>query len=178
MRLKNLLIGGSVLAVGTMLVYKYRRTIPNGVKAVRYFDIERFLGKWFEIARMDSMFEKNIDYATAEYSLNEDGSIKVINRGYNYKKQQEQKSEGRAVFVDDENKAMLKVSFFGPFYSGYNVIAIDPKYRYALVCGRNRDYLWILSKEKRVPESIISEYLELAENLGFNTAKLVWTNYK
>ena len=117
MRLKNLLIGGSVLAVGTMLVYKYRRTIPNGVKAVRYFDIERFLGKWFEIARMDSMFEKNIDYATAEYSLNEDGSIKVINRGYNYKKQQEQKSEGRAVFVGDENKAMLKVSFFGPFYS-------------------------------------------------------------
>lgn len=178
MKAKNLLIGGAVLAAGTVLIYKYRKTIPNGVTAFMPFDIGKFLGKWYEIARMDSMFEKHIDYATAEYSLNYDGSIKVINRGYNYKKQQEQRAEGKAVFVGNENEGKLKVSFFGPFYSGYNIIAVDPKYKYALVCGRNRNFLWILSKEKRMPESIINEYLDLAESLGFDTLNLVWTNYK
>lgn len=178
MKLKSLLLGGSAIVAGSILVYKYRRTIPSGVSAVKPFDVKKFLGQWHEIARMNFFFEKNVDYASAEYSLNDDGSIKVINRGYNYKKLQEQEVEGRAVFVGDENEGKLKVSFFGPFYSGYNVIAIDDKYKYALISGRSRNFLWLLSKEKEMPKKVIQEYLELAESLGFDTSKLVWTSYK
>ncbi len=178
MRLKDLLIGSSVLIAGAAIVYRYKKTIPCDVTAVKPFDVKKFTGKWNELARLDFFFEKNLDYATAEYTLNDDGSIKVINRGYNYKKQKEEAIEGKAIFVGDENEGKLRVSFWGPFYSGYNVIAIDEKYKHALIAGKNKNYLWFLSKEKEMPEKIMNEYLELAESLGFNTSKLLWTNYK
>jgi len=175
---KVLLGGGLLLGAAAFAAYKCKRTIPHGVEAVTPFDISKYMGNWYEIARLDFMFEKHIDYATAEYSLNEDGSVKVVNRGYNYKKQHEQEVEGKAVFAGDEDVAMLKVAFWGPFYDGYNVIAIDNKYKYALVCGSSRRYLWLLSRDKNMPEDVINSYLEKAESLGFNTDKLVWTRYK
>lgn len=178
MKSKNVLIGTAVLTLGAILAYKLRRTIPKGVEAIKPFKIEKFLGKWYEIARLNFLFERNLNYASAEYSLNKDGSIKVINRGYNYKKQQEEEVEGKAVFVDNKNEGKLKVSFWGPFYSGYNVVSIDNKYKYALIVGRNRNYLWMLSKEKEIPKKVIQRYLQLAESLGFDTSKLVWTDYK
>lgn len=176
--MKRILVGGIVLAAGTMIALKCRRTIPKGVNAIKPFDIAKYLGKWYEIARLDFHFEKNLDYATAEYSPNEDGTIKVVNRGYNYKKQEQVESIGKAVFAGDMDEAKLKVSFWGPFYSGYNVISIDNKYKYALVAGRNRNYLWLLSREKEVPQKIIQSYLQEARSLGFDTSKLVWTSYK
>ena len=178
--MKKVLMAGAgvALAAGALAALKFRRTIPRGVKAVKPFDVSKYLGKWYEIARFDYRFEKNLDYATAEYSQNEDGSIKVVNRGYNFKKQKGVEAVGRAVFVGDKDEAMLKVSFYGPFYSGYNVIAIDDKYRYALVAGRDRSYLWILSKEKEMPEKVIQAYLNEARSLGYDTSKLIWTKYK
>lgn len=167
-----------VAGIATGLYFLKRRTIPKGVKAVKPFDLKKYMGEWYEIARFNYLFEKGIDYATAEYSLNKDGTIKVINRGYNYIKGKKTEVKGIAVNAGEQDEAMLKVSFYKPFYAGYNVIAIDKDYRYALVCGRNRSYLWILSKEKTVPENVINEYLKKAENLGFNTSKLIWTKHE
>lgn len=151
--------------------------IPKGVTAVSTFEKEKYLGKWFEIARFDFRFEKGLNNTTAEYSLNSNGTIKVVNRGYNYEKKIWKEAIGKAKFVGNEKVAMLKVSFFGPFYAGYNVIAIDPEYKYALVSGSSFDYLWILSREKTIPAEIKSLYLEKAEKLGYKVSNLLWIEH-
>ncbi|RZK69475.1 MAG: lipocalin [Pedobacter sp.] len=150
-------------------------SIPKGAQAVTPFNKDRYLGKWYEIARMDFKFEKNLNQVTATYSLNDNGSIKVDNRGYNYVKKEWRKSVGKAKFVKGEDLARLKVSFFGPFYAGYNVIAIDPDYKYALIAGNDLGYMWILSREKTIPATVREAYLKHATDLGFEIDKLVWT---
>jgi apolipoprotein D and lipocalin family protein len=149
-------------------------SIPKGATAVTPFDKERYLGKWYEIARLDFKFERNLNNTTAEYSLNENGTIKVDNRGYNTVKEEQAQAIGKAKFIGDDKVAMLKVSFFGPFYSGYNVIALDDDYRYALVAGKSLKYLWILSRETTIPDEIKTKYLKVAEEIGYNTSELVW----
>ena len=132
-----------------MIGFSSCASIPEGAVAVKPFDKGKYLGKWYEIARLDFKYERNMDNTTAEYSLNDNGTIKVDNRGYNYKKGKWQQAIGKAKFVGDENVAMLEVSFFGPFYSGYNVIAIDKDYKYALIAGASLKYLWILSRDRK-----------------------------
>ena len=148
--------------------------IPHGAVAVKPFSIEKYLGKWYEIARKDFKYERDLSNTTAEYSLNSNGTIKVDNRGYNTNKGKWVQAIGKAKFDGDENIAMLKVSFFGPFYAGYNVIAIDDEYRYALVAGNNLKYLWILSREIDIPEEIKDKYLKIAEQIGYDTTDLIW----
>jgi apolipoprotein D and lipocalin family protein len=150
-------------------------SIPKGAKAIQPFDQAKYLGTWYEIARFDFKFEKNLDNVTATYSLNEDGSIKVDNKGHDYVNDKWKQSTGKAKFVGANNIARLKVSFFGPFYAGYNVIALDDQYRYALIAGNNLDYLWILSREKTIPETVKADYLQKATSLGYDTSRLVWT---
>jgi len=150
-------------------------SIPKGAIAVKPFKKDKYLGKWYEIARMDFKFEKDLNNVTATYSLNDDGSIKVDNRGYNYVKKEWKQSIGKAKFVNESDEARLKVSFFGPFYAGYNVIEIDTDYQYALVAGNNLKYLWILARNKSIPENIKQQYLEKAESLGYDTNTMVWT---
>jgi apolipoprotein D and lipocalin family protein len=152
-------------------------TIPRGVVAVKPFDKEKYLGKWYEIARMDFKYERNLNNTTAEYSLNKNGTIKVDNRGYNYVKGKKEQAIGKAKFVGPDNIAMLKVSFFGPFYAGYNVIALDEDYKYALVSGDRLKYLWILSRDTKIPDEIRSRYLKIAEDSGFKTSDLVWVEH-
>jgi len=152
-------------------------SIPKGVTAVSSFEKSKYLGKWYEIARFDFRFEKGLNNTTAEYSLNSNGTIKVVNRGYDYEKKIWKESIGKAKFVGNDSIAMLKVSFFGPFYAGYNVIAIDPEYKYALVSGSSFDYLWILSREKSIPADIKSLYLEKAEKLGYKVSNLLWIEH-
>ncbi|MCE5347585.1 MAG: lipocalin family protein [Bacteroidales bacterium] len=152
-------------------------TIPNGAVAVKPFDKERYLGKWYEIARIDFKYERDLNNTTAAYSLNDNGTIKVDNQGYNTKKGEWDQAIGKAKFVGDENIAMLKVSFFGPFYSGYNVIAIDDEYRYALITGKSLKYLWILSRETNIPVEIKDKYLKIAEEIGYNTTDLLWVKH-
>ncbi|WP_460687698.1 lipocalin family protein [Niabella aquatica] len=166
---------GLFIAAGTAAYFACRKTIPTGIKAINHFKKERFAGKWYEIARLDYRFEKNMSHVTAAYTPNEDGTIKVTNTGYNYKTYKQEQSIGKAKFAGNEEVAMLKVSFFGPFYAGYNVIAIDDNYQYALICGRSRDYLWLLSREKTMPETVKNEYLAIAEKAGFDISELVWT---
>ena len=153
-------------------------TIPKGVTAVHQFDKNKYLGKWYEIARMDFSFERNLINTTAEYSLKKDGKIKVVNKGYSTKTNKWKRATGKAKFVKNENVAMLKVSFFGPFYSGYNVIAIDKDYKYALIAGQSLKYLWILSRDTTIPEDVKNNYLELAKSVGYNTDDLIWVTHE
>ena len=152
-------------------------TIPKGVVAVKPFDKGRYLGKWYEIARIDFKYERDLNNTTAEYSLNTNGTIKVDNKGYDTKKEKWQQAIGKAKFVGDDSIAMLKVSFFGPFYSGYNVIAIDPDYRYALIAGASFQYLWILSRESSIPDEIKNKYVKIAKDFGYNTSDLLWIKH-
>jgi len=152
-------------------------TIPEGVVAIKPFDKVKYLGKWYEIARFDFRFERNLNNTTAQYSINDNGTIKVLNRGYNYEKKKWEEATGIAKFVGESDIAMLKVSFFQPFYAGYNVIAIDNDYRYALVCGNTLSYMWILSRETTIPEDVKQNYLIFAKKLGFNTSALIWVEH-
>ncbi|CAI0841927.1 Outer membrane lipoprotein blc precursor [Serratia quinivorans] len=147
---------------------------PKDVKVVSRFDSQRYLGTWYEIARLDHRFERGLEQVTANYSPREDGGLKVINRGFNPQKQQWQESIGKAYFIGSPQVAALKVSFFGPFYGGYNVIELDTDYRYALVCGPNRDYLWILSRTPELDAATRDRLLQTAKNNGFDIDKLIW----
>jgi len=169
--LRNTVMGIIALLFGSCA------TIPEGVVAIKPFIKEKYLGKWYEIARFDFKFERGLNNTTAQYSINEDGTIKVVNRGYNYEKKNWEEATGIAKFVGESDVAMLKVSFFRPFYAGYNVIAIDNEYRYALVCGNKLSYLWILSRETTIPEAIKQNYLAIAKKLGFNTSALIWVEH-
>lgn len=175
---KYLLIGGVLVAgavAGAVAVaLSRRRNIPKGVKAVKNFNVKKYLGKWYEIARFDYRFERTLKNTTAQYTLNNDGSIKVVNEGYNYKTNKQEHATGKAKFAGKKNVAQLKVSFFGPFYAGYNVIALDDDYNYALVTGKNRDYLWLLSRHKTMPDTVMQRYLLLAAEYGFDISNLTW----
>ncbi len=152
-------------------------TIPKKAQAVKQFDADKYLGKWYEIARFDFRFEKNLDNTTAEYSKNDDGTIKVVNKGYNYVKEKWTSAEGKAKFVKDPQTAMLKVSFFGPFYSGYNVIELDDDYKYALVAGESLKYLWILSRTPSIPQEIKERYIQKAKEIGYDVEEMVWVEH-
>ncbi len=165
------------LCLGAMFFFASCSTIPKGVTAVDEFQKEKYLGKWYEIARFDFKFEKGLNNTTAEYSLRNDGKIKVTNRGYDYEKKVWKEAVGKAKFVQSDEIAKLKVSFFGPFYAGYNVIAIDEQYQYALVAGQSFDYLWILSRTPVIPDAIKQQYLQKAQDLGFDTSQLIWVEH-
>jgi len=151
-------------------------TIPKGAKAVQPFDKQQYLGTWYEIARMDFKFERGLERVTATYSMLNDNTIRVDNKGYSTKDQKWKESIGKAKLAGQASEGRLKVSFFGPFYAGYNIIAIDPDYRYALIAGNNLNYLWLLSRDKTMPQKVKDNYLGIARSLGYRTEKLVWTN--
>jgi len=150
---------------------------PEGVKVVTGFEADKYLGTWYEIARLDHSFERGLEKVTATYSLREDGGIKVINRGFDTKKQQWKEAEGKAYFVEGPDVGKLKVSFFGPFYGGYNIIALDKiYYNYSLVAGPDRSYLWILSRTPQISYPVKQELVAQARHLGFDTDKLIYVD--
>jgi apolipoprotein D and lipocalin family protein len=176
MKIKNLIKSLNLLFI-SILTFASCSSIPKGAVTVKPFEKQKYLGKWYEIARLDFKFERNLNNTTANYSLNNDGSIKVDNRGYNFKTKEWKQAIGKAKFAGDTNTGKLKVSFFGPFFSGYNVIALDNEYRYALVVGKNLSYLWILSRETSIPDDVEQKYLKIASELGFNTNELIWVEH-
>ena len=150
--------------------------MPEGVTPVEGFEVDRYLGKWYEIARLDHRFERGLNRITAEYRLRDDGGIDVINRGYNAETGEWEQAEGRAYFIATADKGRLKVSFFGPFYGGYNIIELDKQnYTYALVAGPDRDYLWILSRTPVLDLAILDRLIGKAKALGFATDQLIYT---
>lgn len=168
------LVPVSISIIGLLVLNSCSVGIPDKATAVQNFDSDKYLGKWYEIARFDYRFERNLNQVTATYSKNPDGTIKVDNKGYDYVKKEWKQSIGEARFVNSENEARLKVSFFKPFWAGYNVIELDDDYKYALVVGNNLKYLWILSREKTIPDDVKNKYLEKAKEIGYNTGELIW----
>lgn len=150
--------------------------MPKGAEPVTDLDLNRYLGTWYEIARFDFVHEKGLSHTTAEYSLREDGYIQVVNRGFDYHEQEWTEAEGRACPIDDPTKGRLKVSFFGPFYSAYNIIELDGDYEYALVVGKDRDYIWFLSRYPEMPEHVRLKYMSIASKLGYDLDRLVWVD--
>lgn len=148
---------------------------PDGVEPVSGFELDRYLGTWYEIARLDHRFERGLRNVTAEYRMREDGGVKVVNRGFNTDEGEWESAAGKAYFVGDESTGQLKVSFFGPFYGGYNIVALDhDNYQYALVAGPNRDYLWVLSRTPELEADILLQLLEKARELGFPVDDLIY----
>lgn len=163
--------------LGLVIFNSFSVGIPKGAVAVAHFKPEKYMGKWYEIARFDYKFEKDMDNVTATYSQNPNGTIRVDNKGYNYVKKEWKESIGEARFVKDKTEARLKVSFFKPIWAGYNVIDIDEDYQYAIIAGNSLKYLWILSRTTTIPESIRQRFLEKAKRIGYNTDELIWVRH-
>ncbi len=152
--------------------------VPEGIEPVQAFEVQRYLGKWYEIARLDHSFERGMDRVTADYALRDDGGIDVINRGFDNEDQEFSEAHGRAYFVASSQTGYLKVSFFRPFYGAYVIFALDEKdYSYALVSGPERKYLWILSRTPKLDARIQKSLIEKAKNAGFDTEKLIFVKH-
>lgn len=152
--------------------------IPKGLTPVDDFELERYLGRWYEIARLDHSFERGLSRVTADYSLREDGGVRVINRGWSAAKGKWQQAEGRAYFVKGPELGYLKVSFFGPFYGSYVIFALDREnYRYALVSGPDRSYLWLLAREPEIDQELRDGLIARAAALGFATDSLIYVEH-
>lgn len=164
-------------AIAGAAIYATRNPrIPEGVEPVENFDLDRYLGKWYEVARIDHVFEKGLQRTQAEYSRNPNGTIHVTNRGYNPKRGEWKISHGRAKPTIAPDVAALKVSFFGPFYGGYNVVALDTDYQWAMVVGSSLDYFWILSRTPSLPDGIEERLMRQARLMGVNSQKVLWVH--
>ena len=165
-----LLLGGLLLVLAGCAVAP-----PRGITPVHGFDLNRYLGKWYEIARLDHPFERGLTNVSATYALRPDGGVQVLNRGYDPNAGVWKTAEGRAYFIAEPTVGSLKVSFFGPFYGGYHLIALDQvDYGYALISGPSRDYLWLLARTRQLPPQVVERLVQQAKRLGFATDQLIW----
>jgi len=153
--------------------------VPENVSPVGNFDAEKYAGKWYEIARLDHSFEQGLSNVTATYTLREDGGIDVVNRGFSKKEGEWDEAKGKAFFVKNNTTGHLKVSFFGPFYASYVVMALDKEeYQYALVTGPDKDYLWILAREQQLSDAVREKLLAIANQHGYDTDRLIWVSHR
>jgi apolipoprotein D and lipocalin family protein len=144
------------------------------MQPVTNFDLNRYLGKWYELARMPASFEKNLTNVTATYSLKDNGKVKVQNEGTDSKSLKGKMAIGKAKTATSKDIGYLKVSFFGPFYADYIVIDLDKEYQYAMVASSTK-YLWILSRKPKLEKEIMDKLIEKAKSLGFQIEKLYFT---
>lgn len=149
--------------------------LPEGVHPVKEFDLNKYLGRWYEIARLDHSFERGLVGVTAEYSLRDDGGVRVINKGFSIKENKWKEAEGKAYFVRDQDEGFLKVSFFGPFYGSYVVFELDKEnYQYAFVASNNTSYLWLLARSPNLSKEIVDRFVKRSKALGFDTDGLIF----
>jgi len=177
MKYKKLAFTTLALGAGLATYLIKNKTNKNIIEqAVPNFDIEKYLGLWYQIARTDLQWEKDRINVTARYLRNEDNTIEVINRGFDEKNEAWKTSRGIAKQIKD-GFGQFKISLFGPVFSPYNVIDIDEDYKFALVAGKNTDFLWILSRDKSIPENIKDRFLNKAQELGYDINNLIWTKH-
>lgn len=149
---------------------------PAGVEPVRGFEVERYLGRWYEIARLDHSFERGLEAVTAEYTLRDEEEIEVLNRGFDADEGEWKQAEGRARFVHDPDIGHLKVSFFGPFYGSYVIFGLDENYTWAFVSGYDDSYLWLLARSPVVDDELGDAFVARARELGFDVDQLIWVD--
>lgn len=162
----------SCLAISSCL------SVPDGIEPIQNFELDRYLGRWYEVARLDHSFERGLDAVTADYSLRDDGGIRVINSGRDITSGEMQQAEGRAYFVEKSNIGYLKVSIFGPFFGSYVIFELDHEgYQYAFVAGNTTDYLWLLARDPVVSEEVLRNFKDKASTFGFNTEDLIFVQH-
>lgn len=168
------------LALALVLAGCSSTTPPAGITAVTPFDLSRYEGRWYEVARLDHSFERGMTDVSATYQRQPDGSVRVVNRGFDTTKGSQggewRQAVGKALFTGDAQTASLKVSFFGPFYGGYHVAALDADYGWALVVGPDRSYCWILSRSRQLAPGVREQLVARASALGIDTQALIWVS--
>ena len=172
---QRLLVAG--MAMLTAVLQSGCAGAPDGVEVVTDFELNRYLGTWYEIARLDHRFERGMSQVTANYSMRDDGGVSVVNRGYQISSEEWEDASGKAYFVGAPDIGQLKVSFFGPFYGGYNIMELDKDdYQYALVAGPNRSYLWVLARSPNLDQGILDTLVNKAKSLNFPTDELIYVD--
>jgi apolipoprotein D and lipocalin family protein len=166
-----------VLIICCFIVLNGCTGYPDNIKPVKDFQLEKYLGTWYEVARLDHSFERNMQQVTATYTMRDDGGVRVLNQGYDTKKQSHKDAVGRAYFVQDERTGHLKVSFFGPFFGSYVVFELGSDYQYAFVAGNDYDYLWLLARTPQVEAAVKQRFVELAAEKGFAIDELIWVQH-
>ena len=147
---------------------------PDNIKPVENFKADKYMGQWYEIARIDHRFERGLSQVTANYSLRDDGGVKVVNRGYSAADKTWKESVGKAYFVNSKDQGHLKVSFFGPFYGSYIVFDLEPEnYNYALISGPDKSYFWLLSRTPTMDAALQAALIDKAVALGFERDKII-----
>ena len=166
------------LALALLLCLMGCTGLPENVTPVGDFRLDKYLGTWYEIARLDHSFERGLTRVTAEYSLRDDGGVRVTNRGYSARDAAWKEAEGKAYFVNQSDQGYLKVSFFGPFYGSYIVLALDSEgYQYSLVCGPDKSYLWILARRPKLDKVVLEALIAKAATAGFDTSRLIFVDH-
>ena len=166
-----------LLSIISALVLSGCLGMPKLVKPVTGFELDKYLGKWYEIARLDHSFEKGLSQVTAEYSLRTDGGIQVLNRGFSVSQNKWKEAKGKAYFVNEESEGYLKVSFLGPFYGSYVIFELDHEnYQYAFVSGPSTKYLWLLARTPSVEPWILEKFIAISNRKGFDTNGLIFVH--
>ena len=151
--------------------------LPDTVQPVTGFDLSRYTGTWYEIARLDHRFERGLERVTATYAINPDGSVRVENRGFAVDSGTWSTAVGKAKPVGDGSAGRFKVSFFGPFYAPYVVFELDREgYQHAFVTG-SADTLWLLARTPQVPDALKARFVAQAQQLGYDTDGLIWVRH-
>lgn len=170
-----MLIKRILILCSTLLIFSCTG-IPDGINPVENFNLEKYQGTWYEIARLDHSFERDLENVSAQYRIKKDGNVEVINQGFLPKDKRWKKATGNAKFVESSDKGFLKVSFFGPFYGSYIIFELDKNYQYAFVSGPDLSYLWLLSRTKTIEPELMNHFIEKVNTLGFDTDKVIWVN--
>lgn len=141
---------------------------------VKSVDLNRYLGSWYEIARFDHSFERGMEYAMAHYTMRDDGKIDVLNTGI----KDGRAKDAKGIAKTTNQQGLLRVSFFGPFFSDYRIMLLDENYQYVLVGGSTNRFLWILSRTPKLDEATLSLILAEADRRGYDTTRLLWVKQK
>jgi len=166
------------LYVWPLLILVGCQTLPENVTPVQDFDLESYLGSWYEIARLDHPFERGLRNVTAEYTLRGDGGVRIVNRGYSTDEGEWREVEGRGYFAGSEAEGFLRITFFRPFYSSYIIFELDQEnYKYAFISGSDTSSLWLLARTPEVDEEVIRYFMEKSRKLGFDTDELIFVDH-
>ncbi|MBK8664821.1 MAG: lipocalin family protein [Burkholderiales bacterium] len=170
----------ALLAASAYALYRIsqRTGMPAGVRPVEPFDLDRYLGRWYEIARIDHAYEAGLTDTSADYRLRPDGRVQVINRGFNARKSRWRELRAIAEPAGDANVGRLLLSPLWPMRASYVVLALDDDYQHALVSGPTHDHLWLLARTPRIRASHRAALLESARTAGFDTERLLWVDQR
>jgi len=167
-----------ILITGLLLLMLAGCKSTSNLKVVSGFDAGRYMGVWYEAARYPHRFEKGMSAVSATYSLNDDGTIKVLNRGYVDNKPDWEEIEGVAKLKGAADEGWLKVSFFKPFYASYKIIYLDEAYTSAIIAGPSYRYLWILTRDPGLPEAQLKQLISKARGFGYDEEKIIIVDQK